>query len=217
DEVMHPNPVTVPANMPIDLLGSEFLRTGRHGFPVVSPDRSLFGVVSLEDYRRATSVDQPKQKDLTVGDIATQSLITVTPEDSVGAAMRRMAPRDLSRLPVVNRDNPRVLLGVVRRNDIVRAYEVGVVRREEARRRAEAISGVSDLRSRFVDIMVAHNADAAGKKVADLSLPRAAVLVSIRRGKELVIPHGDTVLEEGDIVTALVEQNSERNLRDAFV
>jgi len=217
DEVMHRNPVTIPANMPIDLLAGEFIRTGRHGFPVVNPDGSLFGVVSLEDYRQATSEDKPKQEGLTAGDIATKTLVTVTPEDSVGIAMRRMAPRDLSRLLVVDRDNPRVLLGVVRRNDIVRAYEVGVVRREEARRRAEAVSGVSDLRSRFVDIMIAHNALVAGKKVAELALPRAAVLVSIRRGKELVIPHGDTLLEEGDIVTALIELDAERALRDAFI
>ena len=47
---------------------------------------------------------------------------------------------------------------------------------------------------------------AVGKAVAELDLPRAAVLVSIRRGHELVIPRGDTRLQAGDVVTALCER-----------
>jgi CIC family chloride channel protein len=216
EEVMHRNPVTIPANMSIELLSNEFIRTGRHGFPVVNPDGSLYGVVSLEDYRNATSGDRPKRENLTVADIATRALVTVNPTDSVGTAMRRMAPRDLSRLLVVDHEDAHKLLGVVRRNDIIRAYEVGVVRREEARRRAEALSGVSDLRSRFIDIAIASDAKVLGKTVAQLTLPRAAVLVSIRRDKQLVIPHGDTILEEGDIITALVEQSCEAGVREAL-
>lgn len=63
--------------------------------------------------------------------------MSVHPDETVGAALRYMAPRDLSRLPVVSREDPRWLVRVVRRNDIVRAYEVGALRREEARRMAE--------------------------------------------------------------------------------
>jgi Trk K+ transport system NAD-binding subunit len=51
-------------------------------------------------------------------------------------------------------------------------------------------------------------ARAIGKTVAELGLPRTVVLVSIRRGQELVIPHGDTRLQAGDIVTALCERES---------
>jgi Trk K+ transport system NAD-binding subunit len=32
------------------------------------------------------------------------------------------------------------------------------------------------------------------------------VLVSIRRGSRLIIPHGDSCLQGGDVVTALCEQ-----------
>src|SRR4030042_1883575 len=106
-----------------------------------------------------------------------------------------MAPRDLSRMPVVARDDPHHLVGVVRRNDIVRAYEVGAMRREEARRRAEAPRAISDTRAEFVDVPLAPGSCAIGKTIVELGLPRAAVLVSIRRGQELVIPRGDTCLQ----------------------
>ena len=206
DEVMVRQPVTVPVNLPVTLLAGEFLRTGRHGFAVLNDDGSLFGVVSLEDYRRATTAGKIPPDQLMVRDIATRDVVTVFPDETVGTALRRMAPRDLSRMPVVARDDPRRLVGVVRRNDIVRAYEVGAMRREEARRRAEATRAISDTRAEFVDVPLAPDSIAVGKAVAELDLPRAAVLVSIRRGHELVIPHGDTRLQAGDIVTALCER-----------
>jgi CIC family chloride channel protein len=206
DEVMVRQPITVPMDLPVTLLAGEFLRTGRHGFPVINEDGSLFGVVSLEDYRRITAQNPASTNQLTVRDIATRDVVIVFPDESVGTALRRMAPRDLSRLPVVARDDPRRLLGVVRRNDIVRAYEVGVLRREEARHRAQAISAVNHSRAEFLEVHILPGSHAAGLTVAELNLPRPVVLVSIRRGRELVIPHGDTRLESGDVVTALCER-----------
>ncbi|MGE5224513.1 MAG: chloride channel protein [Omnitrophica WOR_2 bacterium] len=213
EEVMVRQPITVPVDLPVMLLANEFIKTGRHGFPVLNEDGSLYGVVSLEDYRRATTGDMPSPEQLVVRDIATRDLVSVFPDETVGVAMRRMAPRDLSRIPVVARDNPRCLLGVVRRNDIVRAYEVGVLRREEARQQAEAIQAVNHSQAEFVEVSIKSESHAAGLKIADLDIPREAVLVSIRRGRQLVIPHGDTLLEPGDVVTALCELESVDEVR----
>jgi CIC family chloride channel protein len=208
EEVMVREPITVPVGMPAAVLANEFIRTGRHGFPVLNDDSTLYGIVSLEDYRRAMSqADGPEATQrLIVGDIATRSPITVFADQSVGAALRKMAPRDISRLPVVARDDPHHLIGVVRRNDIVRAYEVGAMRHEEALRRAERSTVVRDTQAEFVDVPLAPDSAAIGRSIAELGLPRAVVLVSIRRGHELVIPHGDTQLRAGDVVTALCER-----------
>ena len=214
-EVMQP-PASIPASLPAALLANEFLRTGRHGFPVMNEDGSLLGVVSLEDYRRATTRHKDDLDNLTVGEITTRHVVTAYPDETVGTVLRRMAPRDLSRLPVVARDDPRHLLGVVRRNDIVRAHEVGAMRREEARRRAESTSLVSDTHATFVDLLLAPNSSAIGQNIAKLKLPRAAVLVSIRRGQELVIPHGDTILQAGDVVTALCERGCSEEVKAAL-
>jgi trk system potassium uptake protein TrkA len=40
----------------------------------------------------------------------------------------------------------------------------------------------------------------AEKRVADLGLPRGAILGSIQRGSDVIIPHGDTRVEAGDRV-----------------
>ncbi len=206
DEVMVRDPATVPESLPVRVLGTEFLRTGRHGFAVVDGGGTLLGVVSLQDYRDAAGTDGEVSDGLTVGEIATREIVTAFPDEPVGTALRRMAPRDLSRLPVVSREDPRHLVGMVRRNDIVRAYEVGVVRREEVRRRAGVVAGVTGAQAEFTDVALVDGAPAVGRTVAELKLPRAAVLVSIRRGRELLIPRGDTTLRAGDVVTALCER-----------
>ncbi|MEJ2707706.1 MAG: chloride channel protein [Anaerolineales bacterium] len=206
EEVMARAPATVPVNLPISVLANEFLRSGRHGFPVIDENNLLYGIVSLEDYRRATQRNGKESNPLTVGDIATRHLVTAYPDETVGTVLRRMAPRDLSRLPVVSRQDPTQLIGLVRRNDIVRAYEIGAMRREEARRRSGTSPLVEQLEAVFVDLPVPMSACVVGKCVAELDLPRSAVLVSIRRGSRLIIPHGDTCLQGGDVVTALCEQ-----------
>ena len=48
---------------------------------------------------------------------------------------------------------------------------------------------------------------------AELNIPRAAVLVSIQRGEETIIPRGDTILQCGDVVTTLCERDTIPSVR----
>jgi CIC family chloride channel protein len=217
EEVMVSSPITVPVDLPIKQLADEFIRTGRHGFPVLNTDGSLFGVVSLEDYRQAVNNFPDSVDQLVVKDITTRDVVSVYPDETVGVALRRMSPRDISRLPVVARDDARRLLGVVRRNDIVRAYELGALRMEEARQRVEQSRAINDSRTQFLEIILLPESIATGKRVAEVKLPRAAVLISIRRGRELLIPRGDTLLQNGDIVTLLCKRESCSEARAALV
>ena len=68
--------------------------------------------------------------------------------------------------------------------------------------------------ARFVDVSLPLDIDS--RQVAEISLPREAVLVSIRRGTQLIIPHGDTTLRAGDTVTALVAPAWEAALRSVL-
>jgi CPA1 family monovalent cation:H+ antiporter len=61
-------------------------------------------------------------------------------------------------------------------------------------------------RTQFIEVTLAANSPAVGQRVVDLALPRTAVLVSIRRGEEVIIPRGDTQFQAGDVVTALCER-----------
>ena len=53
---------------------------------------------------------------------------------------------------------------------------------------------------RHREFIIPVGATCCGKKVRDLSLPPDCILVSIRRSDEIIVPHGDTVLQAGDVV-----------------
>ena len=213
EEVMVKEPISVNLDTPVTILAQRFIDTGRHGFPVLDSIGELAGVVSLEDYRRATAGKPPETTALTVRDIAIRDVVTVYPDDTVGVALRRMAPRDISRLPVVTREDPRKLVGMVRRNDIVRAYEVGVTRREEQRvRESEArIMETSGLQT--VEIRIESGSKCEGRKLSDVPWPRDCVVVAVQRNHRSIIPRGSLVLKAWDGLILATEGNKVDEVR----
>ncbi len=200
EEVMVREPHTVPADLPIKCLASEFLETSQHGFPVIDVDGRLLGMVCVEDYRRALLNGGPPTTELLVRDIASRELVTAYPDETVGTVMRRMAPRDLSRLPVVERTNPHRLVGLVRRNDIVRAHDIALTRRAiaelsptEGRLWARAATSVEE-------IPVELDSAAAGKRVDEVPWPQTSALALIQRQGEMTVPQGDSTIATGDVL-----------------
>ncbi len=210
EEVMTRTVDTVPRNMPLAELAREFQRTGHHGFPVLDEDGNLYGVVTLQDLRNG--LERKDAGSLTAGDIATRDVLTVFPDEPMWVALKRMGIRDVGRLPVVDRANPRRLVGLVRRSDIIRAYQLGIVRKAEIQHRAERLRLGKLDRTEFVDIVLPPDSPVVGKRVADLDLPHECVLVSIRRGREVIIPHGSTILRAGDRITAFVDRREKHAL-----
>ena len=68
---------------------------------------------------------------------------------------------------------------------------------------AGLVPGDEELSPQFVEIRLEPDSRASGKSVSELSLPHEIVIVSVRRGRELILPRGDTVLQPGDSVTAV--------------
>jgi Trk K+ transport system NAD-binding subunit len=53
--------------------------------------------------------------------------------------------------------------------------------------------------------------------VVDLELPKAALLVLVRRRDEVLVPRGATVLEDGDIVAVIADREDIVALRAAVL
>ena len=134
----------------------------------------------------------------------------------MGVALQRLASNDQSRLPVVDRNEPKNLLGLVRQIENVRAYDLGSILREEIRQHALQIELVNDQQAQFTEITLVSGSFASWKTLAKLTLPRAAVIVSIRRGQDLMIPHGNACLQEGDSLTVLCERHCIEQVLAAF-
>ncbi len=198
-QAMQRSPAVVQDDLPVSELGKAFAAHHVHGFPVVDKDGRLVGIVALSDYERAT--ERPDFDQLKVRDIMTRDVIVVYPDESLWEALRKLGVRDVSRLPVVSRRDPRKLLGIIRRRDIIRAYNVAVARRSEIQQRMQELHMGSEGETEYVRLELPADAWAVGKRVSELPLPRECVLVSVRRGREVIIPHGDTLLQPGDRIT----------------
>ena len=195
-EVMDTQADSVVSTLSLPALAREFERTHHHSFPVLGPEGNLYGIVSIRDLERAMETEAIDQ--ITAGDIATTRVVTVSPNDPVSLAIERMAPRDLSRLPVVGFGNPRRLLGLIRRGDIGRAYNVGVMRRAERQQRAEQLrQGALNL-SNVAEFTIDDGAAAVGMMVHNLPLPDDCLVVAIRRQDQFIVPHGPTQIRAAD-------------------
>ncbi len=196
---------TVPYDMPLAELQEKFFRTSHHGFPVVDSAGQLVGIVSLQDLKRAQS-DGPPAK--TVADIATlEGLLVAYPDEPVWRALRRLGALDIGRLPVVEREGSRKLVGMVHRSDIIHAYDQAIKARAHHQHRAEMLRLAQLDGVDYVQIDVAPESAAVGKKVSALDLPEDCLIVSVRRGRKLHLAHGSTTLEGGDRVVVLADRS----------
>ncbi|MCL7451488.1 MAG: chloride channel protein [Anaerolineae bacterium] len=213
-EAMTTDVDTVSADLSLVELERVFAESHHHGFPVLDEHGDLFGIVTLQDLGRAA--ERGPLEGRTVRDIATRSLLTALSDEPMWVALKRLGTRDVGRLPVVERDNPRHLVGLIRRSDIVRAYRVGIARRLDLQERADKLRLGRLTGTEFIEIQVEPGSPQAGRLVRDLSLPEECLLTTARRGNKVILLHGDTRIQEGDRLIALADPGCAQTLVQAF-
>ena len=71
--------------------------------------------------------------------------------------------------------------------------------------------------AQLVEVTLADDSPAVDKALADLGVPRDATVVAVVRSGHVVVPRGDTVLQPGDEVLALVTADSEDRVKAILV
>jgi CIC family chloride channel protein len=213
-DVMEAEVDTIPAGTTLEELAQALRHSHHHGYPIIDEQRRLRGIVTLTDVDRALHSDLDRSTP--VMDFATprSALLTVTPDASIGEALQQMGRRGFGRVPVVDADNPDRLLGLIRRESIITAYNLALTRRAEGQHRTKQLRRENLDGTEFVDVVLQPEDRAVGRTIQELAaeLPYECVLVSVRRAGRLLIPHGSTQLEAGDRVTAFVSEQAEGQL-----
>ncbi|MDJ0269960.1 MAG: CBS domain-containing protein [Aigarchaeota archaeon] len=124
EEVMTRNVITVPSDMPIAALEIMFEEYGHMGYPIVEKDR-LVGIVTLSDVQKVPS---EKRGETRVIEIASKNLIVAYPDETMREALDKMYKHNVGRLPVVERNNPQRIVGIISKKDILRAFEIATGR-----------------------------------------------------------------------------------------
>lgn len=126
-DAMNPAPETVYEGLSLESLTRRISESKYHSFPVVDSFGNLTGILSYFDYHEVLHMQQLERL-IVAKDMATRKVITVYRDDTLYAALEKIAARDFSVLPVVSRKKPNKLLGVITRRDIIGAYNHAVMK-----------------------------------------------------------------------------------------
>jgi CIC family chloride channel protein len=203
-DIMQPAPIQICDTDSLadahDLLSS----TRHHGAPVIDSNGRLVGILTLQDLDRISTDEWALHS---VGETCTHELMVAYPDETIGRVLHRMNIRDIGRLPVVNRNQPDVLVGWLRRTDLLHAYDIALERRAAMRHRAHSVmlGASSDARILVEEVTIEPGAACAGKRIKEVTWPRDCIISSLRIDKNVVIPHGNMILKPGNVLVVVVE------------
>ena len=119
------NPVTTTPDMGVFEAFELMKNEGVQRLPVLDNDGNLVGIISEKNITSAAADREVSIVEfalllskIKVGDVMTKEVITVSVDDPVELAARKMSDNDISILPVV--DNNGKLVGIVSRSDLFR-------------------------------------------------------------------------------------------------
>ena len=171
--------------------------TGHHGVPVVNKNGKPVGIVTVIDLETVSLLDD--SRDVPVRSIMTRPPITASPAMPVSAALARMASLGLGRLPVV--DSSGRLVGMFRRESVVRGYHYGLTRSTSNELYRARVNLSTHRHADFFEVTIRDGSPAVDARVSEVAWPPEATLVSIRRQQSVLIPHGTTTIRMGDELT----------------
>ncbi|MGH9421170.1 MAG: CBS domain-containing protein, partial [Thermoanaerobaculia bacterium] len=119
-EVMTRNVLTIPSSLAVsDVLGQFFSGSNNHrGYPVVDDAGKLLGVLTESDLLGDSSLESGEI--LRANDLIKSEPIVVLADETCREAAERMATTGVGRLPVVSSADPRKVIGILTRSDLLK-------------------------------------------------------------------------------------------------
>ena len=120
-DIMRRDVETIPENMTLREL-IEFLPQSRFTtFPDVDKEGKLVEKISIQDIRKR--IKEESIKDLVVvKELATLNVVTVNPEDTLYAVLKKWEKKPVEILPVIESKTSRKIIGALSRKDVIAAY-----------------------------------------------------------------------------------------------
>jgi CIC family chloride channel protein len=192
-------------------LATEFRDRKLRSVAVVDPDDSFVGLVTAADVQNALFGERADQSAKDVAEAAQQ--IRCRPNDSLREVLQRISDQEVGQVPVVDREDPSRLLGLLQREQIL--WAVGEMAVEHGqllgRRGSDQFGGEESVWVRIV-VRPEHD-ELCFKRLRELRLPEQCLITVVRRGEESSIPNGTTRIEPGDVLTVVTTRSHESRLR----
>jgi potassium/hydrogen antiporter len=79
----------------------------------------------------------------------------------------------------------------------------------------ELVSNI-DIRNELVEVPVSEGSPALDRQIVNLGLPENSLIVLISRGQEIIVPNGNTIIEQGDILLILADKDALIKIRESI-
>jgi CIC family chloride channel protein len=113
--------IPVPQEMSFQDFKRHFAETEQHYFPVVDGDGRLTGIFSVNDVR-GVLFSAEIERLVVMKDIGTTDIITTTLSEDLSAVLKKFTVKNIDSLPVVSEDDPRQLIGMLSRREVIACY-----------------------------------------------------------------------------------------------
>ncbi|MGW8287913.1 MAG: chloride channel protein [Desulfobulbales bacterium] len=104
-------------------------------FPVIDETGHMVGIISMQDVKGVLH-DKELRLSATVGDICTRNVLTLTLDDNLYTAMRYFDLRGITEIPVVESREDQWVVGMLKRRDVIDAYNREVLKKGISERTA---------------------------------------------------------------------------------
>ncbi len=123
-EVMRSNIAALPADMTLQALAESMKTNHRRSqrlFPVIDGERRLLGVLTRSDMRKALEESAGANDARPIGQFARANPVEAFADEPLRVVVYRMAEKGVTRMPVIENDGSRRLLGMVTLDDLLQA------------------------------------------------------------------------------------------------
>ncbi|UCD17511.1 MAG: chloride channel protein [Candidatus Zixiibacteriota bacterium] len=120
-EIMETDYEVILASMPLPSIMNKIATSRGTDFAVINRSGKFVGMLSLLDLLGAVT-DRSLDNLVIAQDLVATNLVTVSPDDDLEVAMKRFALKGYRMLPVVNKTDPSIIHGVLRRTSAMKHY-----------------------------------------------------------------------------------------------
>jgi len=116
-EVMRTGLVSLPREASMEQLLQQvrFADHAQRLFPLIDKDGNLSGVLSRRDLQKL------EEQSLSMNEVTARKVVTAFPDEPLRLIVYRMAETGRTRMPIVERENPRKVVGMISLADLLRA------------------------------------------------------------------------------------------------